>query len=503
MGFFAERGMLGFSPVGSVLASARHLFMRTHFPIIAAFAISLSPFFAQASERPNILLILVDDLGYADVGFNGSKDIKTPQLDALAKKGTTFSSAYVVHPFCGPSRMGLFSGRYPHNFGAPFNLPDVKSNEYLDKGISTSETLVSKVLQDSGYFTGLMGKWHMGEKPEFHPNKRGFDEFYGFLGGGKNYFGPYQKQTWNRWSYTIHPEYNGADDATLTKEDYITDVLSHQGVEFLNKAKGKDEPFFLMMAYNAPHTPLQAKASDMAEFPKLKGKRKIYAGMVYAVDRGVGELVKTLKMNGQFEKTLIVFLSDNGGRSDQGANNGPLRGVKGDVTEGGFRVPMFFHWPKVIPEGKTYLYPVTALDFYPTFSHLAKATTPDGKVLDGKNIWEAILAGRNAREGDPIYAIRHRIGNSPKGQSDVGIRKDGWKAVKLGAQNWRLYAIDQDPGEKTDVSEKNAAILREMISAAKAWSGGHTIPNWYDSVMDGQAWKTKGMPHYDALFQLP
>ncbi len=454
-------------------------------------------------SRPNILVVLTDDLGYADVGFNGSPDIRTPNLDELAQGGTKFTSAYVVHPFCGPSRMGLMSGRYPHLFGTPFNLPDISRQAYADEGIPASETLMSKVLQDSGYFTGLMGKWHLGGKSEHHPNARGFDDFYGFLGGGKNYFGPYREQTGTRFSYTVYPERNGADDTSLTSADYMTDVLTAEGVRFVDEAKTKEEPFFLIMSYNAPHTPLEAKQEDMDQFPNLTGDRKTYAGMVYAVDRGVGEIVGALKANGQYENTLIVFLSDNGGRTDRGANNSPLRGVKGDATEGGFRVPMFFHWPNVVPGGETYGHPVTALDFYPTFARLAKASVPAGKQLDGKDIWDNFIVNRSARAGEPIYAVRHRIGSSPEGNSDIGIRVDDWKAVRLGTDPWRLYNIAADIGETTDVSSANASVLSSMVTEGKAWSDLHIEPIWFDSFQAGADWVSKEMPHYDAAFSLP
>ena len=336
---------------------------------LVACALSLWPQACRAAEalRPNILLILADDLGYADVGFHGSADIKTPHLNRLAAGGTTLSSAYVVHPFCGPSRMGLLTGRYPYEFGAPFNLPDDSTRQFRDRGIVPDETLLSTVLQEAGYRTGIMGKWHLGQRPKFHPNHRGFDDFFGFLGGGILYFGPYKanNKAGNVWDYKRFPEHNGVDVTDLTEHDYMTDVLSREGVRFIKESAETDEPFFLFMSYNAPHTVLAAKEEDLALFPNLSGKRQTYAAMVYAMDRGIGKLVDTLQETGQADSTLIVFLSDNGGRSDQGASNFPLRGVKGDTYEGGFRTPMFFHWPQVVKAGEQYSHPVTALDFLP------------------------------------------------------------------------------------------------------------------------------------------
>jgi arylsulfatase A-like enzyme len=469
---------------------------------LTALALTLT---APAADRPNIVVVFTDDLGYADVGFNGSTDISTPNLDRLAAAGTVFTSAYVVHPFCGPSRMGLFSGRYPHQFGGPYNLPQRQDNAYLEHGIPESETLISTVLQDTGYRTGLIGKWHMGVRSEFHPNQRGFDDFYGFLGGGKDYFGPYKSQTQGNTvnDYRTHPEHNGVDDTSLTAQDYITDVLSREAIRFVNESANREEPFFLFLSYNAPHTPLQAKDSDMAKFPRLSGDRKTYAGMVYAVDRGVGKLVDALKANGQFQDTLIVFLSDNGGRTDKGGVNTPLRGRKGDVWEGGFRVPMFMHWPRGIEGATRYEHPVTALDFYPTFARLAGAKLPASKQLDGRDIWDAVTEGRNARPGEPIYAVRYNVGAGETGFSNVGIRLDEWKAVKWFGTSWKLFNITDDIGEEMDLSASHPEVLHRLVSQASKWSEGHITPLWYDNFNAEKEWKKRGMPHYSETFSLP
>ncbi|MDB4459123.1 sulfatase-like hydrolase/transferase [bacterium] len=459
---------------------------------------------AQAKEaaKPNIVVILCDDLGYGDVGFNGAKDIVTPSLDELAAGGTIFSSAYVAHPFCGPSRMGLMTGRYPHFFGAPYNLPH--NGDDLDKGIPESETLISTVLQRAGYFTGAVGKWHMGVTKPFHPNQRGFDDYYGFLGGGHRYFPEQYRPIYERQKkvgkpyineYFMALEHNGVD---AKETEYITDGLSREAVRFVKEASEKDQPFFLYLAYNAPHSPLEAKEEDMAMFPEIKDeKRRTYAGMVYAVDRGVGRLVKALKSTGEYEDTLIVFLSDNGGKLSLGATNGPLREGKGSAYEGGYRVPMFFHWPKHVAAGKRYEHPVSALDFYPTFARLAGASIPKGKQLDGFDIWDAFQAGRSPRKGGMVYALRHR-----SGFSDVGARRDQWKASRMYDEPWQLFNVEDDIGEKNDLSGKYPSMLREMVSEAEKWSRGHTAPLWFDAPKVGADWKATGMPNFDATFKV-
>lgn len=468
--------------------------------VLVVAALGITPAFAEADEsvRPNILMILADDLGYGDVGFNGATDIRTPALDRLAAKGTVFSSAYVVHPFCGPSRMALLSGRYPYEFGAPFNLPDHSKGQYRDQGISTDETLVSTVLQDAGYRTGIMGKWHLGQQPEFHPNRRGFDDFYGFLGGGILYFGPYKANNvkGNVWDYKRFPEHNGVDVTSLTKNDYMTDVLSSEGVRFISESSKTEEPFFLFMSYNAPHTVLAAKEEDLAQYPDLKGKRRTYAAMVHALDRGVGAIVETLKTTGQYHNTLIVFFSDNGGRTDQGASNHPLKGRKGDTYEGGYRTPMFFHWPGVVKAGQQYHHPVTALDFYPTLARLAKAEIPKDKQLDGKDIWDAVLAGENVRDGRLIYTIRHQ-----SNATDVGARKGQWKACrKVG--KWQLFDIQKDIGETNDLSAKYPERLKQMVAEVEKLSQSHTRPQWFDNEKQKERWKANSLPYFDGTFLL-
>lgn len=455
-----------------------------------------------AQERPNILLILADDLGYADVGFNGSTDITTPSLDQLAHQGMTFSQAYVAHAFCGPSRAGLMTGRYPHKFGSQFNLPDTSMSGGL--GIPTSETFVSEVLQDSGYFTGVVGKWHLGETEKYHPNNRGFDEFYGFLPGGHNYLPEEFNPRYDALvaagrtdipDYIKPLEHNGKQ---VRETEYITDALSREAVNFVTAGAKKDQPWFLYLAYNAPHTPLQAKPEDMEKFPHIKDKkRKIYAGMVYAMDRGVGRVMAALKETDQYDNTLVLFLSDNGGKVSQGANNDPLQAGKGSAYEGGFRVPMLAHWPAQIkPEGN-YTHPVNALDFFPTFAALAEAPLPEGIELDGKNLWPALKTGASARKGETFFAMRHRGDHS-----DTAAIRDNWKAVRVGKGPWALYDVVADPAERKDLSGKKPQLLHDLVDEANTWSWTHEQPRWFHIQKEGFEWREKSMPRFHETFDL-
>lgn len=455
-------------------------------------------------ERPNIILIVTDDLGYSDVGFNGSKDITTPSLDELAHNGTIFSSSYVAHPFCGPSRAALMTGRYPHTIGSQFNLP-ANSEVSVGKGIPLEETFMSKMLQDAGYYTGAIGKWHLGAVPGYHPNERGFDDFYGFLGGGHKYFPEEYSATYAKqkaagqeviFDYLKPLEHNGK--IVENPIEYLTDELSRKAVDFVNSASKKKNPFFLYLAYNAPHVPLEAKAEDLEKFKHIEDKdRRTYAAMVYAVDRGIGELVTALKESEEYKNTLIVFLSDNGGKLSKGATNFPLREGKGSTCEGGYRVPMLFHWPEKIALGNKFSYPVSSLDLYPTFAGLAKADTSEDKKLDGKNIWAAVSSGENTRKEEPIFVLRHR-----EGYSDVGIRQDQWKALKTNQNEWKLYDVDKDIGEKKDLSEKYPEQLKQMVLEGQKWSKTHTEPQWFDPEELRKDWEEQEMAKFKKTFDL-
>ena len=455
-------------------------------------------------SKPNIIIIMADDLGYADVGFNGSKEINTPELDILAVNGMKFTSGYVAHPFCGPSRAALMTGRYPHTIGSQFNLP-ASSEAYGTMGITTSETFMSKMLQNAGYYTGAIGKWHLGDVPKYHPNNRGFQDFYGFLGGGHNYFPEdytkkyaQQKASGQKFifDYVKPLEHNKKNVPNPT--EYLTDELSRKAVDFVNSASKKKTPFFLYLAYNAPHVPLEAKAADMKKFMHIKDKdRRTYAAMVYAVDRGVGELVNSLKANNVLNNTLIVFLSDNGGKLSKGANNYPLKEGKGSTAEGGYRVPMFFHYPDKIKSNTTFDYPISTLDFYPTFAALAQAEIPEDKILDGKDLWQSIVAAENPRKDEYVFVMRHR-----EGYTDVGVRQNQWKALKTNQQDWKLFNIDDDIGEEIDLSVQHKGQLNEMINAAKDWSRTHSEPLWFDPESLSVDWEEKEMAKFMETFKI-
>ncbi len=458
---------------------------------------------AAAQElKPNILVVLCDDLGYADVGFNGSHDIITPNLDELANSGAVFSSAYVTHPFSGPSRASLMTGRYPHFIGTPYNLHD--SGVRTDDGVPTSETYISEVLQDAGYYTSVIGKWHLGYAPKYHPNNRGFNEFYGFLGGGHEYlpekFSREYKRQKEAGQYPIREYIKPLlhNNTEVEETEYVTDALSRESIRIIKETAQRDESFFIYLAYNAPHTPLQAKAEDMEMFEHITDRdRKIYAAMVYAVDRGVGKIVETLKETGQYENTMIVFLSDNGGSLDHGACNQPLKGTKGDTWEGGYRVPMFIHYPSKIKSGIVFNEPVSSLDLYPTLANIAGATIPGHKILDGLDIMPALTNGSKELQERTIYALRYR-----EGYCDVGARKGDWKITRMGNEPWLLFNVTNDLGEKRNMGYRYPERLEEMVNDMKSWTEDHVNPLWVYSKKDAELWENGVLPGYDDTFEV-
>lgn len=482
--------------------------------------------FVQADEtRPNILLVVCDDLGYADVGFNAElfgveTDVVTPHIDALAKGGVIFKQGYVAHPFCGPSRMALLSGRMPHTYGGQKNLPDEAKHlrDYNEKGIPESETLIGTVLQGSGYATACIGKWHLGYAKLFQPNTRGFDEFFGFLGGGHMYYPSETDKTEpkiNDYQYFLR---RNEEEIRSPEGAYLTDMLTDETVSFIGKTQAENpKPFFIYLAYNAPHSPLQGKTEDLALlYPDHKPEnpknginyqdyepRQNYVAMVHAVDRGLAKIQAALNdPNGDgnptdsiADNTLIFFLSDNGGKILQAGNNAPLQDDKGSTHEGGIRVPMFAHWPGKLPSGKVFDHPVLALDLYPTVAALAGAKIPTGKVLDGKNIWLDLLADRDPHADDTIFWLRHHGGGN-----EVAIRRGPFKAYRKQFSKWKVFDVATDYDESDDVAKAQAELLEQMVAAGLTWSQTLQDPQWHDTENGLESWQKSQMPRYAETF---
>lgn len=419
---------------------------------------------AQGAERPNILFIVGDDMGYADVGFHGCKDIPTPHLDALAAAGVRFTSGYVSGPYCSPTRAGLLTGRYQQRFGHEFNPAAAGA------GLPVAEVTIANRLKAAGYATGLVGKWHLGSQGAMQPQQRGFDEFFGFLGGAHSYF---QAAGIVRGSEPV-------------KElDYTTDAFGREACGFVERHKG--HPWFLYLAFNAVHTPMHATDDRLAKFPGVADKqRRTYNAMMLAMDEAIGKVRAKLVETGQAENTLIAFISDNGGPTMQGVTvngsmNLPLRGSKRTTLEGGVRVPFVVTWPAKLKPG---VFNELAIQLDLTATALAAAgveSKPEWK-LDGVNLLPYLTGGKT---GGPHEALFWRFGEQ------IAVRAGDYKLVRYdttadgagagrraGVSPVRLYNLREDIGEARDLAVAQPEKVKELQGLWIDWNRGNVKPLW-------------------------
>lgn len=419
----------------------------------------------NSPEKPNLIVIMADDLGYADVGFNGSKEIPTPNIDRIAENGVVFSNGYVTYSVCSPSRAGFITGRYPQRFGYERNVQYRPDDP--DMGLSKEETTIAGSLSQVGYKSGIIGKWHMGAHISNHPLNRGFDEFFGHLGGGHRYFP--EELTFND-SYKVDNEPDSyrtwimRNHEHVQTKQYLTDEFSDEAVSFVERHK--DEPFFLYLAYNAPHAPLQATEKYLSRFEGITdSKRKTYAAMVSAVDDGVGRVLDKLEELGIDDNTMVFFLSDNGGPENANASdNGILRDGKSSVYEGGFRVPFALQWKGKVPQG-VYERPVSSLDIFATISALAGSPVNADRPLDGVNLIP-YLRGEN--DGIPHQTIYLRKFDNQR----FAVRDGNFKLVTIdNGEIKELYDLDQDISEKNNIASKYPQKVAEIDSIRAKWAG--------------------------------
>lgn len=411
-----------------------------------------------APRKPNIVLILADDLGYAELGCQGCKDIATPNIDSIAGAGVRFTQGYVTCPICAPTRAGLLTGRYQQRFGFETNPgPEAYADEKF--GLPLDQPTLAERLKPAGYVTGMVGKWHVGYKPELTPPKRGFDEFYGFLSGAHNYLPGGRRSELRRGMEAIAGE-----------TEYLTDAFGREAVAFIRKNKAR--PFFLYLPFNAVHAPLEASEKYLKRVEGINGAtRRTYAAMTVALDDAVGRVLETLRQEGLEENTLIFFLSDNGGPTSQTtSSNAPLRGYKGQVYEGGIRVPFMVQWKDRLPAGKVFGEPVVSLDIVPTVLAAAGVAAQPEDKLDGVDLWP-YLSGRKA--GRPHDVLYWRF------QAEQAVRSGDWKLVKVQRQGrWELYNLAEDVGESKNLAEKLPEKVRELEKAWQEWNAQLQAPKW-------------------------
>ena len=424
-------------------------------------------------RRPNIVLIVADDMGYADVGFQGSRDIPTPNLDALASSGIRFTDAYVSGPYCSPTRAGLMTGRYPQRFGHEFNpVGDPEPGLPLDQ-----VTMVDR-LRAAGYRTALFGKWHLGTAAQLHPMERGFDEFFGFLGGDHSYF--------EARPANDGPVFDGRNPAD--QMGYLTDELADRAVNFIERQRSR--PFFLYLAFNAVHTPMHATDKYLARFANIADEqRRTYAAMLSAMDDAIGRTMAALRAAGLEENTLIFFFSDNGGptmptTTVNGSSNAPLRGSKRQTWEGGIRVPFVIRWKGHVAEGRTDSRPIIQLDVLPTALAAAGVGVRPEWKLDGVNLLPYLTGNQTGAPHDALY---WRLGGT------MAVRKGDWKLVKTREGPLRdtdpavlsdlstaeLYNLEDDIGETKNLAAARPEKVKELAEVWWQWNKDLVRPLWF------------------------
>ena len=416
----------------------------------------LGLFFSQTNaqnEKPNIIVFMADDAGYADFGFMGSKDLKTPNIDRIAKEGIHFTDAHVTGSVCSPSRAGFLTGRYQQRFGHEMNSPG------KGLGMDPSEKTIADALKTAGYKTACFGKWHVGSDEQFHPNNRGFDEFHGILGGHRPYFPSVKADKPGAHTAVQH---NGK---YTTFTGYYTDFLGDITIDYIDK--NKSNPFFVFLSFTAVHTPMQAKKEDLALF---KGHpRQTLAAMTWAMDRAVGNVLKKLEDEKLLNNTLIFFLSDNGGSPKNTSSVEPLKGYKGVEFEGGHRVAYAMMWKNKLKGGVTNDQMVSSMDIFATSIKAAGIEKTTGKPLDGVDL-VPYLTGEN--KGTPHKTLFWRMGRAN------AMRYNNYKMIAADEVGSVLYDLDADITESKNIKDSKTETYSLLRDEYSKWEEGTIEKLW-------------------------
>jgi len=430
-------------------------------------------FFVQttfAKTPPNVVVIMADDLGYHDTGFQGSDHIKTPNLDKIAAGGMRFTDAHVASSVCSPSRAGFITGRFQQRFGHEGNCPP------KNMGLDLKERTIGQAFQDLGYRTAIFGKWHLGNQDERYPTNRGFDVFYGLREGGRHYW--YNAKRDDKPGNPRAAEHNGKG---MKFEGHFTDWLGTNAVTFIEETK---KPFFIFLSFTAPHAPLQSKPEDMKA---LGLPRDNYAGLVYGLDRNVGYILDALKRTGKMDNTIIWFLSDNGGIAGR-YSNAPLGGKKGTEFEGGHRVPFLLYWKNHIPPGTVYTNIVSSLDIFPTSVKAVGGSLQQERPLDGVDLLPFITG---KKEGVPHKMLYWR-------KLECADMRDGnWKIIRIKGLPTALYNLSADIGEQKNLASKYPERVALMEKLLKKWESQMCTPLWYE----GKKWEKFRYDYHKAWFE--
>ncbi len=427
-------------------------------------------------KLPNVIVIISDDQGYADVGFHGSKEIFTPNIDRIANNGVIFSEGYVSYAVCSPSRAGLITGRYQNRFGYTRNILLAPKDSTM--GLPLTEQTLPDVLRKANYKTKAIGKWHLGAHESLVPERRGFDEFFGFIIGGHRYF-PEDltindltevRRQMDGYITRIYDNGNRID----TKK-YLTEELSDNAVKFIED--NSDNPFFLYLSYNAPHTPLQATKKDLERNMHIEvEKRRTYAAMVSSMDDGIGLILDKLEEKKISDNTIVIFFSDNGGVEWYNfSDNGVLRGIKGDFYEGGIRVPFAMQWPKKIKPGITYDKPIIALDVFATVASAASAEKYIKNDIDGVDLLPYLTEENSGLPHEYLYWQNR--------DKDIDVvRDERYKYLRIKNDEY-IFDLKNDISEETNIINSSKPIYNRLKSKFKEWEKDMIDPVFLDLGM--------------------
>ncbi len=426
---------------------SRRTFLQQTTAAMALGALSPLEPLLRAPSRPNLLYIMSDDLGYGDLGITGRTDYATPVLDALAREGVRLTQAYCAAPVCTPTRVALNTGRYPARTRAGLFEPLTTTNV----GLLPDPPTLARLIRDAGYETGLIGKWHLGLLPEFHPLRHGYDEFYGFLGAAADYASHVDTET--------HRVLFQDGDQPVKTEGYLTDLFTDRAIRFIQRRRSR--PFFLNLEYNAPHWPWQAPGDP--PYPdsvssRSGGSPAVFGRMVRSMDDGIGRILAALHASGRDRDTLVIFASDNGG--ERFSNMGPFSQGKMTLYEGGLRTPAFARWPGVIAPNTTTDQVAITMDWTATLLARAGAHADPRAPLDGIDLLPA-LTGAKPVSRDLYWRITQRV-------KQKAMRSGDWKYL-VTTDGELLFDLGADPGEKSDVKERHADVLAALRRMYAGW----------------------------------
>ncbi len=459
---------------------------------------------ALASERPNVIIMLADDLGWADVGYHGG-DIDTPSLDRLAAEGIELGRFYTT-PICSPTRAALMTGRNPIRLGIAYAVIMAWSNN----GVHPDERFLPEAFLDAGYQTAMVGKWHLGHAQQtYHPNERGFEHFYGHLHTEVGYFPPFANQGGKDF------QRNGV---SIEDDGYETDLIAREASRYIRE-RDRKRPFFLYMPFLAPHTPLEAPPELIEKYKDIEtdlpparsdytdstrrisalmmreSARPLYAAVVDAMDQAIGQVLDTLDAEGIADNTLVLFFSDNGGAaySVGGANNAPLRGGKGETFEGGIRVVATMRWPERISAGSRMEEIMTVMDVFPTLTEATDIEPGEHFPWDGSSLWSAIESGARAPRTEDVFFVSE---TPIYGQFNFTVFDDEWKLVQEVEQDQltvsvtnHLFRISDDPNEYRNLAAQHPDIVQEYAQRVRHWRALHPIQGTRSALVPPPGWR--------------